>query len=153
MMVWDDLFDPHDPHCINFEMQKWLSRGGRYSITISKKYNNQLHGSNSLREYMVWGWCTHLGMEELVSPAIPNYCNKKGGTAVPALVALDGLTSSEGIPKHKPFTHNNSMGSTGVWHRLRMCMDHLFDPWIDIPGVLLIIVMTCIITPQGIAFI
>ena len=61
-----------------------------------KKYNNQLHGSNSLRECMVWGWCTHLGMEELVSPAIPNYCNKKGGTAVPALVALDGLTSSEG---------------------------------------------------------
>ena len=45
---------------------------------------------------MVWGWCTHLGMELHLSSIVLDYCNKKGGTAVPALVALDGLTSSEG---------------------------------------------------------
>ena len=59
---------------------------------------------------MVWGLCTHLGMEELVSPTIPNYCNNKGGTAVPTSVALDGPSSSEGSHQYYLFTHNNQLG-------------------------------------------
>ena len=77
---------------------------------------------------MVWGWCTHLGMEELVSPIVLDYCNKKGGTAVPALVALDGCTSSEGTRKQKQLKHKNPLGYMGVWRQLRMGTDHLFDP-------------------------
>jgi len=53
-------------------------------------------------------------MEEHVSLATPNYWNKKGDLMVPATVALDGPSSSEGTPQHKPYTHNNQLGYTGV---------------------------------------
>jgi hypothetical protein len=65
-------------------------------------------------------------LEELVSPAIPNYCNKKGGVVVPASVALDGPTSSKGTQKQKPFAHNNQLSYTGVMEdRARADIGHL----------------------------
>ena len=42
-----------------------------------------------------------MGVEELVSPAIPTYSNKKGGGTALATVALDGRTSPEATPKHR----------------------------------------------------
>ena len=77
---------------------------------------------------MAWQGRIHWRMKEHVSSAIPNYCNKNGGTAVPEMVALDGRSSSEGSPKHNAYTHNNQLGYMGVWRRLRMGIDHLFDP-------------------------
>ena len=72
--------------------------------------------------------CIYLWNGRACELRIPIFCNKNEGTAVPAFMALDGLTSSEGTPKHKPFTHNNLLESTDMWHWLRMYMDHLFDP-------------------------
>lgn len=42
-----------------------------------------------------------MGVEERVGPATPNCSTEKGGTAVPASVALDGRTSPKGTPKHR----------------------------------------------------
>ena len=42
-----------------------------------------------------------MGVEYLVSPAIPIYSNKKGGGTVPVTVALDGRTSPKATPIHQ----------------------------------------------------
>jgi len=57
--------------------------------------------------------CINMGVEEHVSPATPNFCNEKGGTAVPATVALDGRTSPEATPKHRDPLKQQSTRSYG----------------------------------------
>jgi hypothetical protein len=62
---------------MNFGLQNWLSGAGDIALQHQKIKPNQLGGSNSLRECMAWEGRIHLGMQEHVSPGIPNFCNKK----------------------------------------------------------------------------
>ena len=96
------------------ELQNPVSGAGDVQLQYQKLYNNQLRGSNSLEECIQLQECIHMGVEELLSPAIPNYCNKKEGTAVLASVALEGRTSSEGTPEHK---HSH----TTIYWAIRAC--------------------------------
>lgn len=74
---------------------------GDIELQHQKIYNNQLTGSNSLKKCTQLPECIYMGVEELVGPATPNCSTEKGGTAVPASVALDGRTSPKGTPKHR----------------------------------------------------
>jgi hypothetical protein len=58
----DHLSDPHAPNCMNFELQKWPSWAGDMESQYKKTNNNQLPGSNSLRECMAWQGRINLGM-------------------------------------------------------------------------------------------